>query len=184
MFYRPEDGHGLPHNPLTAIIQPRPIGWISTRGPRRATTSLPIPSSTPWPTAAAGDVRLDRAQRQRDEHCRSHRRFCREHCGLCPVAQAMNQSPPAAIPPTPTNSPWPGWSRAECATIPCPRVADAPPRSNAASPDPHAQGPRQFPDPRRSHRRSPTRRLPEGRSFRRREVPADRAEWVPELHRG
>ena len=22
MFYRPEDGHGLPHNPLTAIIQP------------------------------------------------------------------------------------------------------------------------------------------------------------------
>jgi flavin reductase (DIM6/NTAB) family NADH-FMN oxidoreductase RutF len=33
MFYRPEDGHGLPHNPFTAIIQPRPIGWISTRGP-------------------------------------------------------------------------------------------------------------------------------------------------------
>ncbi len=32
MFYRPEDGHGLPHNPLTAIIQPRPIGWISSRG--------------------------------------------------------------------------------------------------------------------------------------------------------
>jgi flavin reductase (DIM6/NTAB) family NADH-FMN oxidoreductase RutF len=31
MFYRPEDGHGLPHNPLTAIVQPRPIGWISTR---------------------------------------------------------------------------------------------------------------------------------------------------------
>lgn len=32
MFYRPQDGHGLPHNPLNAIVAPRPIGWISTRG--------------------------------------------------------------------------------------------------------------------------------------------------------
>lgn len=32
MFYRPEDGHGLPHNPFKAIVSPRPIGWISTRG--------------------------------------------------------------------------------------------------------------------------------------------------------
>jgi flavin reductase (DIM6/NTAB) family NADH-FMN oxidoreductase RutF len=32
MFYRPEDGHGLPHNPYNAIVSPRPIGWISTRG--------------------------------------------------------------------------------------------------------------------------------------------------------
>lgn len=29
-FYRPEDGHGLAHNPFNAIIAPRPIGWIST----------------------------------------------------------------------------------------------------------------------------------------------------------
>ncbi len=33
MFYRPQDGHGLPHSPLNAIVAPRPIGWISTRGP-------------------------------------------------------------------------------------------------------------------------------------------------------
>lgn len=33
MFYRPADGHGLPHNPFTAIVSPRPIGWIGTRGP-------------------------------------------------------------------------------------------------------------------------------------------------------
>jgi flavin reductase (DIM6/NTAB) family NADH-FMN oxidoreductase RutF len=32
MFYRPADGHGLPHNPFNAIVAPRPIGWISTRG--------------------------------------------------------------------------------------------------------------------------------------------------------
>ena len=31
MFYRPEDGHGLPHNPFNALITPRPIGWISSR---------------------------------------------------------------------------------------------------------------------------------------------------------
>ena len=30
MFYRPEDGHGLPHDPFKAIVAPRPIGWIST----------------------------------------------------------------------------------------------------------------------------------------------------------
>ncbi len=32
MFYRPEDGHGLKHNPFNAIIAPRPIAWISTKG--------------------------------------------------------------------------------------------------------------------------------------------------------
>ena len=31
MFYRPEDGHGLRHNPFNAVVTPRPIGWISTR---------------------------------------------------------------------------------------------------------------------------------------------------------
>lgn len=33
MFYRPDQGHGLPHNPFNAIVAPRPIGWIATRGP-------------------------------------------------------------------------------------------------------------------------------------------------------
>jgi len=31
MFYQPKDGHPLPHNPFSAIVSPRPIGWISTR---------------------------------------------------------------------------------------------------------------------------------------------------------
>lgn len=30
MFYRPRDGHGLPHDPFKAIVVPRPIGWVST----------------------------------------------------------------------------------------------------------------------------------------------------------
>lgn len=31
-FYRPSEGHRLPHNPFKAIVAPRPIGWIGTRG--------------------------------------------------------------------------------------------------------------------------------------------------------
>ncbi|MDF3413000.1 flavin reductase family protein [Sulfitobacter sp. M57] len=31
MFYKPSEGHGLPHNPFNALVTPRPIGWISTR---------------------------------------------------------------------------------------------------------------------------------------------------------
>ncbi|QHM70391.1 flavin reductase family protein [Mixta intestinalis] len=29
--YQPRAGHGLPHDPLNAIIAPRPIGWISSQ---------------------------------------------------------------------------------------------------------------------------------------------------------
>jgi len=32
MFYEPQNGHGLPHNPFNAIVSPRPIAWVSTRG--------------------------------------------------------------------------------------------------------------------------------------------------------
>lgn len=28
--YRPADGHGLAHEPLNAMVAPRPVGWIST----------------------------------------------------------------------------------------------------------------------------------------------------------
>lgn len=34
MFYEPKAGHGLPHDPLKAIVAPRPIGWISTLDPQ------------------------------------------------------------------------------------------------------------------------------------------------------
>ncbi len=29
--YQPRSGHGLPHDPLNAIVGPRPIGWVSSR---------------------------------------------------------------------------------------------------------------------------------------------------------
>lgn len=31
-FYRPAEGHRLPHDPFNSIVAPRPIGWISTLG--------------------------------------------------------------------------------------------------------------------------------------------------------
>jgi flavin reductase (DIM6/NTAB) family NADH-FMN oxidoreductase RutF len=31
-FYETAKGHGLAHDPFNAIIGPRPIGWVSTRG--------------------------------------------------------------------------------------------------------------------------------------------------------
>jgi len=33
-YYEPATGHGLPHDPLNAIIGPRPIGWIATHDGR------------------------------------------------------------------------------------------------------------------------------------------------------
>ncbi|GBQ87253.1 hypothetical protein AA13595_2114 [Gluconacetobacter johannae DSM 13595] len=30
-YYEPRNGHGLRHDPFSAIVGPRPIGWISTR---------------------------------------------------------------------------------------------------------------------------------------------------------
>lgn len=32
-FYRPSEGHRLPHDPFNAIVGPRPIGWIGTLSP-------------------------------------------------------------------------------------------------------------------------------------------------------
>jgi flavin reductase (DIM6/NTAB) family NADH-FMN oxidoreductase RutF len=31
-FYEPRNGHRLPHDPFNAIVGPRPIGWIGSRG--------------------------------------------------------------------------------------------------------------------------------------------------------
>ena len=40
-FYEPALGHGLAHDPLNAIVAPRPIGWISTIGPDGARNLAP-----------------------------------------------------------------------------------------------------------------------------------------------
>ncbi|EJN03415.1 flavin reductase family protein [Phyllobacterium sp. YR531] len=42
MFYKYADGHGLPHDPLKAIVAPRPIGWISSRSKTGAINLAPF----------------------------------------------------------------------------------------------------------------------------------------------
>lgn len=41
MFYEVAAGHGLPHDPFKALVAPRPVGWISTRGARGETNLSP-----------------------------------------------------------------------------------------------------------------------------------------------
>ncbi|MFA5537841.1 MAG: flavin reductase family protein [Gemmobacter sp.] len=130
MFYRPEDGHGLPRNPFNAIVTPRPIGWISTRGKAgdnlapysffNATAYVP-----PQVMFASTGAKPDRA-RGKDSLAQIEETgvFCVNIVEYA-AREAMNE----------TSGPWAagddefaraGIKRAECETIPCPRVAGAP----------------------------------------------------------
>jgi flavin reductase (DIM6/NTAB) family NADH-FMN oxidoreductase RutF len=40
-IYEPRSGHGLKHDPLNAIVGPRPIGWISSISPHGAANLAP-----------------------------------------------------------------------------------------------------------------------------------------------
>ena len=67
MFYKPEIGHDLPHNPLNAIVSPRPIGWIST------VSAAGVRNVAPYSLFNAvayvpPQVRLERQQGQRAQH--------------------------------------------------------------------------------------------------------------------
>ena len=131
MFYRPEDGHGLPHNPFNAIVTPRPIGWISTRGADGSENLAPysffnavayVPPQVMFASTGSKDDRdgtKDSMTNIRDTGV-----FC---VNVVPYAlkDAMNES----------SGPWPKETdeferaelgRAACETIPCSRVAEAP----------------------------------------------------------
>lgn len=41
MYWKTDEHHGLKHNPFTALVAPRPIGWISTYGPNRELNLAP-----------------------------------------------------------------------------------------------------------------------------------------------
>lgn len=123
MFYRPEDGHGLPHNPLTAIVQPRPIGWISTRGPHGDNLA---PYSF-FNAVAYSPPQVMFASTGRKDSVRAA-----EVSGVFAVnivafavREGMNRTS-ASLPQGTDEFAHAGIARAECTTIPCPRVADAP----------------------------------------------------------
>jgi flavin reductase (DIM6/NTAB) family NADH-FMN oxidoreductase RutF len=131
MFYRPEDGHGLPHNPFNAIVTPRPIGWIATRGADGSENLAPysffnaVAYVPPQVMFASTSAKPDRdGTKDSVSNIRETGVFCVNIVEYA-MRDAMNL----------TSGPWPrevdefakaGIAREECRTIPCSRVANAP----------------------------------------------------------
>lgn len=131
MFYRPADGHGLPHNPFNAIVTPRPIGWIATRGSDGQDNLAPysffnaVAYEPPQVMFASTGTKPDRnGTKDSVANIRETGVFCVNVVELA-ARDAMNAS----------SGPWPrgtdefshaNVARAPCETIACSRVAEAP----------------------------------------------------------
>ena len=131
MFYKPEEGHGLPHNPFNAIVTPRPIGWISTRGTDGADNLAPysffnaVAYTPPQVMFASTGAKDDRdGTKDSVAHIRETEVFCVNIVEEA-AKDVMNQ----------TSGSWPrevdefadaGIDKADCETIACARVAHAP----------------------------------------------------------
>ena len=122
MFYRPADGHGLPHSPFSAIVAPRPIGWISTRsghGDNLAPYSFfNAVGYAPPPVMFAGDFRDSMASAVESG-------VFAVNVVAAQALAAMNQTS-ARYPRGTDEFLAAGVPKAECVAIDCPRVADAP----------------------------------------------------------
>jgi flavin reductase (DIM6/NTAB) family NADH-FMN oxidoreductase RutF len=131
MFYRPEDGHGLKHNPFNAVVTPRPIGWISTRGSDGSENLAPysffnaVAYVPPQVMFASTSAKPDRdGTKDSVANIRETGVFCVNIVEYA-MKDAMNE----------TSGPWPkevdefaqaGIAREACETIACSRVAGAP----------------------------------------------------------
>ncbi|ABD56126.1 flavin reductase family protein [Jannaschia sp. CCS1] len=131
MYYRPADGHGLPHNPFNAIVSPRPIGWISTRGEGGGDNLAPysffnaVAYEPPQVMFSSTSAKEDRGDTKDSvANIRETGVFCVNIVEYA-ARDAMNE----------TSGPWPatedefqraGIERADCTEIPCSRVASAP----------------------------------------------------------
>jgi flavin reductase (DIM6/NTAB) family NADH-FMN oxidoreductase RutF len=131
MFYRPEDGHGMPHNPFGAIVAPRPIGWIATRAADGGENLAPysffnaVAYEPPQVMFASTSAKPDRpGTKDSVANIRQTGVFC-VNIVEAAKADAMNA----------TSGPWPRETdeftlariaRTACTTIPCSRVVGAP----------------------------------------------------------
>lgn len=131
MFYRPEEGHGLPHNPFNAVVTPRPIGWISTRGADGSENLAPysffnaVAYVPPQVMFASTGAKPDRdGTKDSVSNIRETEVFCVNIVEYS-ARDVMNDS----------SGNWPaevdefdhaGIARVPCETIPCSRVANAP----------------------------------------------------------
>lgn len=124
MFYRPEDGHGLPHNPISAIVAPRPIGWISTRSAKGVDNLAPysffnLVAYTPPQVMFASGSAKDSVANAIETGI-----FCANLVGadLAHVMNLSSETLPADI----DEFAHAEALKADCREIDAPRVADAP----------------------------------------------------------
>ena len=131
MFYRPEDGHGLPRNPFNAIVTPRPIGWISSRGADGGENLAPysffnavayVPPQVMFSSTSAKPDRND--TKDSVANIRETGVFCVNICAY-DQRDAMNVTA-EHFGRDIDEFERAGLSRAPCETIACSRVADSP----------------------------------------------------------
>ncbi len=131
MFYRPEDGHGLPHNPFNAVVTPRPIGWISSRDAQGRDNLAPysffngvayVPPQVMFAsTGAKPDVT---GTKDSVANIRETSVFCVNIVEYA-ARDAMNASS-ATLPHGTDEFAHASIEKAACSTIDCARVANAP----------------------------------------------------------
>lgn len=131
MFYRPADGHGLPHNPFNAIVSPRPIGWISSRGADGRDNLAPysffnaVAYEPPQVMFASTETKADRV-RGKDSvgNIEETGVFCVNivERAMCDAMNATSGTYDREV----DEFTLAGLDRAPCQTIACARVAKAP----------------------------------------------------------
>ena len=131
MFYRPAEGHGLPHNPFNAIITPRPIAWISTRDAKGRDNIAPysffngVAYTPPQVMFSSTGSKKDAGDtKDSTTNIRETGVFCINVVDYA-AREAMNISS-ATLPHDTDEFAHAGIEKAACDTIDCPRVADAP----------------------------------------------------------
>lgn len=131
MFYRPEDGHGLPHNPLKAIVSPRPIAWISTQDKNGVANLAPysffnaVADTPPQVMFASTGTKPDQEiSKDTVSNIRATGVFCINIVAET-LRDAMNAST-AALPKEADEFEAANLEAARCETIDCPRVLIAP----------------------------------------------------------
>ena len=131
MFYRPEDGHNLPHNPFNAIVTPRPIGWISTRDSAGVDNLAPysffnaVAYEPPQVMFASSSAKADRGDTKDSvANIRDTGVFCVNVVEYA-ARDAMNISS-GEHPAGKDEFLLAGVGKTECETINCSRVANAP----------------------------------------------------------
>ena len=131
MFYKPDEGHNLPHNPFNAIVTPRPIGWISTRDVQGQNNLAPysffnaVAYVPPQVMFASTGAKLDQAgTKDSVANIQATGEFCVnivEHA----MIDAMNASS-ATLPHNVDEFAHAGLAHENCQTIDCQRVAGVP----------------------------------------------------------